>query len=968
MTQRLSILAALALTVCLCLRAQQPRVRNFTPQEYHGGTQNWCIAQGPNNRMFFGNNQGLLVFDGDAWVTRYVANYSVVRSVWYDAPNHLVYAGASNDFGFFEPDTLHYTVNYHSLSGLLPQEHRSFGEIWNVFGRGSDVIFQSKTDLFVYNRQTGKVKVCNNGVRQETTALIGGRVIMASREGVFVLQDDSFVPLPGTDVLKGTVVRSILNYGGRTLFVTSDSGIFAYDGQQTLPFQLPVTDYLKENQVFCAALQDHVLALGTVRGGLVVCDLKTGQARFANQDTGLRNNTVLSVLFDRDRNLWLGLDNGLAYVLDASPYADLLSSNSHIGTGYTARLYDGHLYLGTSQGLFVTPYPAAPQPTPPTPQLLPGMTGQVWTLDVIDGTLFCGSDNGAYVVHGMQADRIGGVEGTWNFMPMPRHPGLVLCSDYRGFVILRRQGDTYAMSHRIHGLDISSGGFYVDDDGSLWISHWQKGIYHVWLSDDLTAVSRREFFHKGNGLLMDEGNLLCRIDGRIYVSCVDGLYRYDPPTRKLVYAKPLSQVFDSYGVPLRIFQTPRGHLWAYKPGFLGFARKQKGGGFKADNRTYQRASASMQVGTGDVCYLDGEHTLFNSHDGFFVLNSSYRDQSQPRTTYIRKIVGTNRADTLLYLNMDDRAEGPLVRIPHEENSLRIEFIQTEFRAADAVSYQCLLEGYDREWSQPQTATSKEYTQLPQGSYTFRVRALNNITGTVSETALRIRVLPAWYETWWARLLYLLAAVAAVWQAVRWMKRHAEQKVSRVKAEKERQLREQQAQFSLEQAERENELMRLRAEKLEYQMKDSASKLADSTMNLMRKNDMLLSLDEQMTSLSESVRREEPKASITKRIKEIRRDIQSNIKEDENWEKFEENFNLVYDDYMRKLTARFPDLKLSDRKLCAYLRMGLSSKEMAALLNTTTRSIETARYRLRKKLQMESGDNLQDFIQNFDKES
>jgi DNA-binding CsgD family transcriptional regulator len=120
----------------------------------------------------------------------------------------------------------------------------------------------------------------------------------------------------------------------------------------------------------------------------------------------------------------------------------------------------------------------------------------------------------------------------------------------------------------------------------------------------------------------------------------------------------------------------------------------------------------------------------------------------------------------------------------------------------------------------------------------------------------------------------------------------------------------------------------------------------------------------MDDLSESVRREEAKARITNKIKEIRHDIQQNINEDEGWDKFEENFNLVYENFMQRLTARFPDLKLSDRKLCAYLRMGLSSKEMASLLNTSVRSIETARYRLRKKLDMEQGDNLTEFIQNF----
>jgi DNA-binding CsgD family transcriptional regulator len=90
-----------------------------------------------------------------------------------------------------------------------------------------------------------------------------------------------------------------------------------------------------------------------------------------------------------------------------------------------------------------------------------------------------------------------------------------------------------------------------------------------------------------------------------------------------------------------------------------------------------------------------------------------------------------------------------------------------------------------------------------------------------------------------------------------------------------------------------------------------------------------------------------------------------MSDDDNWEKFSENFNLVYDNFMQKITAVYPDLKRNDLKLCAYLRMGLSSKEMASLLNTSVRSVETARYRLRKKLNMDSGENLLNFIQKFE---
>jgi hypothetical protein len=294
------------------------------------------------------------------------------------------------------------------------------------------------------------------------------------------------------------------------------------------------------------------------------------------------------------------------------------------------------------------------------------------------------------------------------------------------------------------------------------------------------------------------------------------------------------------------------------------------------------------------------------------------------------------------------------------------FVMLEYRNPKAVFYSYYLEGYDKQWSTPQTVNSKEYTHLPKGQYTFHVRAVNMLSNVTDETSVDLEILPPWYQTWWAYLLYALAVLLALRELILYLKRRADREVVRLKAEKERQLKEQQAQFQIEQAQKEKELAELKSDHLQVRLKQKASELADSTMNLIRKNEMLQDIDTSMDELSDSVKREEAKLVINKKIKDIRRGIQTNMNDDSNWKKFEENFNLVYDNFMQKLIDHFPDLKMGDRKLCAYLKMGLSSKEMAALLNTSVRSIETARYRLRKKLNMEQGENLTDFIQALDK--
>ena len=121
----------------------------------------------------------------------------------------------------------------------------------------------------------------------------------------------------------------------------------------------------------------------------------------------------------------------------------------------------------------------------------------------------------------------------------------------------------------------------------------------------------------------------------------------------------------------------------------------------------------------------------------------------------------------------------------------------------------------------------------------------------------------------------------------------------------------------------------------------------------------------MQELYDSVGQNESKAVQKQKISRIRHDIKLNMEDDENWKRFQDNFNIVYDNFLGMLVTRFPTLKKNDLKLCAYLKMGLSSKEIASLLNTNLRSVETARYRLRKKLGLDGGENLTGFLQSID---
>lgn len=254
--------------------------------------------------------------------------------------------------------------------------------------------------------------------------------------------------------------------------------------------------------------------------------------------------------------------------------------------------------------------------------------------------------------------------------------------------------------------------------------------------------------------------------------------------------------------------------------------------------------------------------------------------------------------------------------------------------------------------------------MPKGTYTFRVRAKQRTVSDVAECSYTFTILPAWYETNVAYGIYALLVLLLLGLLVFLIRHQFQKAAKKVERQKEVELQEQEKRFEAEAKDKEKEIMRLKNQRLEYELRHKSQELVGSTMNLVRKNDMLASLTEGLSKLSNDIKEEQNKKNILKDINRLVQEVKRNIGEDDNWKRFEENFDIVYQDYLKRLSERFPELSLSDKKLCAYLRMGLTSKDIASLLDSTIRSVETNRYRLRRKLELDRDANLSDFLQRF----
>lgn len=951
--------------VAQSLWASYPLVRNFMKSDYEAGTQNWAIAQDALGRMYFANNYGLLCFDGHNWDVSRLNNHTTVRSLHIDSLNGRVYVGGSDEFGYFYHDSSVGVLRYCSMLAGVEGRHRQFHEVWNIHQQGNVLWFQS--DFKVFRSEAGHIQVITSDNKITTSALIDGKIYVGTNEaGLFVVHDRQLVPILQNELLRYKRICAVLPYappGGTDsglLIVTAFDGLFYFDGRTVSPFKTDIDVFLKENQVFSAVTNGRDLVFGTVDNGAVVKNIVTGYNTYINKNTGLQNNTVLSISYDCQDNLWLGLDNGISCVVLGSPVNSLLGGGNLYGAGYTSLLQDGTLFLGTNQGLYALQYPLPSSVTPV--QMSPLLKGQVWGIDTIGKTLFVCNDAGLYEREGPSFRKISGIPGAWSVIPLRHNPDYGLVSTYENFFLIKKEKGKWQFVRRIVGYDDSGGRLWEDQSGYLWVGHWMKGLFRLRLSEDMTRFSESHIYNTNKGLPSDYNNSLCMVNDHLTVSTFKGFYKYDEKADSMVSDNRLNAVFGSDEAS-RLYAAPDRSIWSVSPHHIKVASMDVNGNFTVDSTTYKPLAEKLIAGYEDFNFIEPERLIVSGQDGFYEVDTQCKDTALWNSrVFVNRVYATGRKDSLIY-TAGDNIEEVVIELPYALNSLRFEFVMPEYRIAHAARYNCYLENYDKGWNELGTARTKEYTQLHEGEYKFHVKAVNIYTGAISTYTLLVRIAPPWYRDLYAKVAYavlLILLLVGLFFYLRKVSRRAAQVLAQ---RKEKEMAELKRHAEEEALRKDLEIASLKSRQLEHDVKYKSQELSNITMNLLRKNEILIDIAEQISKLKEG-KEYSLGSSAVKQLDSIHRHIQENISHDDDWQNFSHNFDVVYDDFLKRLLESFPKLTHNDLRLCAYLKMGLSSKDIAPLLNISYRSVEMTRYRLRAKLGLERDVNLMTFLLQF----
>lgn len=958
-----------ALAVAAGASASYPLVRNFTRLQYNGGSQNWSITQDRLGRMLFGNSDCLLLTDSRNWYRYYLSNYSTVRSLLLDGDERL-YAGGSEEFGYFRPDNTG-RMRYESLTPLLGDRRPpSIGEVWHIHKAGGDILFQGDHHIFRYNGS--KIEMFDAPAKILISNVIEGNLYVAiENRGLFYFNNGKFEETAGNDRLAGMRIVALLPMNRDVLVVTAFNGLFLLKGNTLTPLPTSIDNFLKENQVFCAAAKGDIYAFGTVSCGVAVLDRNTGDVAFSNMDTGMQNNTVLSLFFDSGNNLWAGLDNGIDYILYNTPLSNLNGVANVYGAGYASRLFNNKLWLGTNQGLYSTPYPFPDIPRPePLHRVL---NGQVWNLEEVEGALFACTDAGLYFLSGAGFQKVEGVPGSWKVLAVPQsvvhqyapadNRPYLLASTYDGFYLLRRTGAGWESLGRVKGYDDIGGRFGIDKYGDIWISHWMKGVYRLRLDVADCRFVTTAFYNKQKGLPTDRDNFVNIIDGEPVIATEGGISRYNRSNDRIESDTVLAGIF-SYLPSLHLYDNRSNGILAVNLKTIRNAYRDASGKYRVDSLTFAPITGKLIPGHDNFNFISPRRIIVSNQEGFYDVNLDRQPDSIPSAiTFVSRVYAG--VDSLVYQASTGAPLDGGLKLPYDLNSLRFEFVTPEYNSPDCVTYSFLLDNYDNEWSPWTTTNTKEYTRLREGDYTLKVRSHNKFTGRDTMSEFHLSIAPPWYRSLWAKLFYCITIGVLVWILIKVIRRSSAHQARVIEERKEKELETMRRTAREENLRTDYEIAALKSQQLEHDIKHKSEEISNITMNVVRKNEILLDIADRLTKIQEHQEVKAHRTSdVQKQLAKIQGVIRDNIGQDDHWKDFTNSFDQAYDNYTQKLRNMHAELSEGDLRICCYLRMGLSSKEIAPLLNISYRSVEMSRYRIRKKMGLTRDQNLTEYLQRL----
>lgn len=891
-----------------------PFVENFTKSDYSGDNQVWNVAQGSDNAMYFANNQYFLRYNGVKWEKYTLPNKTIIRSIFIDGDK--IYSGSYKEFGYWK--RVEGKMKYYSLSkgknifyGSSDNE-----EIWKIFKLDGKIYFQTFNEIFIHDdSNTTKLKFPS---QVSYCYVVDKQIYVATvKNGIYILQGNKFIKKENWTALENNVVHNMQKHKGKIYFFTKNNGVFIEENNALVRWNHPLNDIVKKEVLVTANfVDDRTLVIGTGLHGIYILNLDDNSYINLNRKNALKNNSILSIAVDKEKDLWLGLDNGICHIEINSPVKVFTDNSGILGSVYSiSTINNGYLFV-TNHGIFTSKNQQL--------NVIPNSQGQVWDIFKKDDEFIIGHNDGTYIYDGVSnLKKVNEVNGGWKFLRSP-YESVYFQGNYSGIVVYEDTNDLSKWKF-LDKLQKPIRNIAQKQAGELWAADTYRSLYRI-TYDTKFNVDKVENVSQDNGISNDYGVKLFSYKNEVLFYINNTWYVYNSISGKLVKDNIFNENFKDISdiIPIdddnflvlkngniySISQVNRDFIWTSIP-----------------EKYYEGRNIIENIKVNK----NGDALFMNLDDGFisFKLNNSKR---KIENVFVEGFYKGN-------LILDD------TKIDYNQ-SVEISVITDYF-------------GYNRPDLFYKLNDSKDFIPIKKGHLVLNNLSsgnqelevfYNDGSSFVKTVVYDFQVAKPWYFSFWMICVYIILIAGSFFLYYKWNKIRYLEKIKL----NEEELKHQKEILQLElNAENKLKLQEYEKHILEIEVQNKAYEVAGKSLSIAKQSEMIESIKQIL----------EKETDLSQLKSKIKKSIKINALNKNEWESFQHNLMQSNEDFVHKLSNKYPILTSKDIKLCIYLKMNLSSKEIAPLMNISFRGVELHRYRLRKKLELTSEESLSKFMIN-----
>jgi DNA-binding CsgD family transcriptional regulator len=904
-----------------------PPVNIYSPKDYGAENQNWAISQSKDKLIYVANNIGLLEFNGEKWELYPSPNGTIFRSV--KVFKDKIFTGFYMNFGFWSKDNFG-VLNYTSLSDTSKIPLLEDEQFWNIIELDGWMLFQSLQRIYLYHIERKEIRIINS----ESTILkmmeIEGVIYFYKQgKGLYKIENGNAILVSDHTIFKTNLIVNVFKEGNQLLVLTQDNGFYLLEGNNAQKWNIKANSFLSQKSIYSSIkLSNGDFAIGTISDGFFYLK-KDGTIDYQiNQSFGLSNNTILSIFEDQNQNIWLGLDSGINNINTSSPFKIFNDPKGTIGTIYTSKVHGGYLYIGTNQGLF---YKRIDTDLPF--QFIENTQGQVWNLTILDNQLFCGHNTGTFLIENKKATQIVELDGAWDFKKISDN--LILQGNYNGLHILEKKNKTWSYRNKLSGFDNSSKHFEKIGN-TVFVNHEYKGVFKL-MSDP--KWSKIYEVKKDTTISKGIHSSLIQYQDHILYANEDGVYKYDLTSNSFKRDSLFSTLYSKANYDTGKLVANDDVLWGFSKKHLSYISPDA----LSDNLKVHQIPLTNNLREGasgyeNISTIGGKKYIIGKTNGYILLDMNKIKPPHEFKVSIDLIKNSSPSS-----NTKKHIEKVAVaKFENHENVLEFDFSVPNYAKFAKTKYQYYLEGSEGQWSDWSYDASASFKNLPSGTYTFKVKAKVGNNVSINTATYTFEIAKKWYVSNSMIVVYIIGLILfSFFMHMNYKRYYKKQQIKL--------LNKKQKEIELKELESKQEIMKLRNEKLVLDIETKNKELASSTMSIIKKNEFLNDIKKEL------------KKGDGKNIYDVIKIIDKNLNNTNDWEMFQEAFNNADKDFLKKIKTKHNNLTPNDLRLCAYLRLNLSSKEIAPLLNISPRSVEVKRYRLRKKMNLEHESSLTNYI-------